>query len=124
MFSGEGHAPRDSGLLIAGSTDGVTFRNIRDSSEPVYAPASGVRDPSLLYRQGQWHLVYSYGPNVAPLLFLATSPDLLHWSPAGWLRLAADTANNFVDVPQWIVEPTGAGDVSLDCWTGESPSLG
>jgi hypothetical protein len=107
MFSREGHATQDSGLLIASSTDGALFRNIRASSEPVYAPASGVRDPIVLFWQGQWRLVYSYGPNVAPLLFLANSADLLHWTPAVSLRLAADAANNYVDVPQWIVDPAG-----------------
>ena len=108
MFSGEGHASQDSGLLIASSTDGALFRNIRASSQPLYAPASGVRDPLILFWQGQWRLVHSYGPNVAPLLFLANSSDLLHWTPAGSLRLAPDTANNFVDVPQWIVDPSGS----------------
>lgn len=107
MFSGGGHASQDSGLLIASSTDGVMFRNLCDSLHPLYAPASGVRDPFLLYRRGQWHLVYSHGPNVAPMLFLARSPDLLHWTPAGALRLAANRANNFIDVPQWIVDPAG-----------------
>jgi hypothetical protein len=111
MFSGEGYASQDTGLLIASSTDGVMFQNIRGSSEAVYTPASGVRDPIILYRQGQWHLVYSYGPNAAPLLFLARSFDLLHWIPLGTLRLAADTVNNYVDVPQWIIDP--AGDVHL-----------
>ena len=107
MFSGDGHATHNSGLLVATSTDGVRFRNIRDSLEPVFTPEGGMRDPSVLYWQGLWHLVYSYGPNVAPLLFLATSPDLLHWSPAGTVRLAADTVNNYVDVPQWVVDPAG-----------------
>src|SRR5438105_2177290 len=108
MFSGAGHATQDSGLLIGWSTDGVIFRNIRASTEPIYAPSGGVRDPSVWYWQGQWQLVYSYGPNIAPLLFLAQSPDLLHWTPLGALRLAADSANNYVDVPQWIVDPHGS----------------
>jgi len=117
MFSGEGHASQDAGLLIAASTDGVTFRNIRDSTEPVYAPASGVRDPIISYWRGQWYLAYSYGPNVAPLLFVAKSSDLLHWTSVGSLRLAADAANNYVDVPQWIVDP--AGNVHLIACTDD-----
>ena len=75
MFSGGGHASKDSGLLIASSTDGVTFRNIGGNSKPVYKPANGVRDPIILYWQRQWHLVFSYGPNILPLLFIAKSPD-------------------------------------------------
>jgi hypothetical protein len=117
MFSGEGHATQDSGLLVAASTDGALFRNIRAGSQPVFSPSTGVRDPIVLYWQGQWWLVYSYGPNVAPLLFLANSSDLLHWTPAGSLRLAADAANNYVDVPQWIVDP--AGNVHLIACTDD-----
>jgi hypothetical protein len=107
MFSGAGHASQHSGLLVAASTDGAHFRNIRAGSDPVFLPPTGVRDPIVLYWQGQWRLAYTYGPNVAPLLFLANSPDLLHWTPAGALRLAADSANNYVDVPQWILDPAG-----------------
>ena len=111
MFSGEGYASEDTGLLIASSTDGVRFQNITDNSEPVYAPTNGVRDPIILYWRGQWYLVYSYGPNTAPLLFLARSFDLVNWIPVGSLRLTADTANNYIDVPQWVIDPTG--DVHL-----------
>ena len=114
MFSGAGHANADSGLLIATSSDGVNFRNLRASHEPIYAPAGGMRDPSVLRWRGRWLLVYSYGHAArrAPLLFLAQSPDLLHWSALGALRLMADGANNYVDVPQWIVDVT-TGQVHL-----------
>ncbi len=118
MFSGAGHATQDSGLLIASSTDGVNFRNIRDGNQAIYTPASGVRDPILLYRHGQWYLACSYGPNVSSLLFIAKSSDLLAWTPVAALRLTADTANNFVDVPQWIVDP--AGNVHLIACTDNS----
>ena len=107
IFSGDGHATAASGLLIAASTDGLTFYNLGDGHAPLYAPATGVRDPIILYWHDQWQLAYSYGPNVSPIVFLATSPDLRHWTPLGALRLAADAANNYVDVPQWIVDPAG-----------------
>jgi len=107
MFSGAGHANADSGLLIGTSTDGITFRNIAASQAPIYAPPGGLRDPSVLRWRGEWLLVYSYGPNRAPLLFLATSPDLRQWTPLGALRLMVDGANNYIDVPQWIVDPAG-----------------
>ena len=107
MFSGGGHASHDSGLLIAASTDGVRFRNIGGSGRPVYAPANGVRDPIIMYRQGQWYLVHSRGPNIEKLLLIAQSSNLLHWTPVNSLRLAPDTKNNFVDAPQWIVDPAG-----------------
>ena len=111
MFSGKGHASKDSGLLIASSTDGVRVRNIGSNGKSAYRPDNGVRDPVILYWQKQWYLAYSHGPNVSPLLFIAKSPDLSHWTPVGSLRLSRDTANNFVDVPQWIIDPSG--DVHL-----------
>ncbi len=113
--TGAGHASRESGLLIGSSTDGLSFRNIRPDTASIYTPPTGMRDPSLLYREGQWYVVYSYGEEVLPLVFLAKSPDLLHWTPIGSLRLAKNTDNNFIDVPQWIVDPEG--DVHLiACW--------
>ena len=54
MFSGEAYASPDTGLLVASSLDGISFRNIRDNPEPLYTPTGGLRDPMLLYRHGQW----------------------------------------------------------------------
>jgi hypothetical protein len=108
MHSSGGHANKDTGLQVAASTDGVTFRNLRGNDEsPIYAPANGMRDPSVHYWQGHWYLAYTYGPSIAPLVFVAKSPDLLRWTPVCALRLTVDRANNFIDVPQWIVDPAG-----------------
>jgi hypothetical protein len=93
MFSGEGYASQDSGLLVAASTDGVEFHNIFNSHEPLET-FRDVRDPSIMFYQHMWYLVYSYGSNTAPLLFLAQSADLEHWLPLGRLRLAPDGENN------------------------------
>ncbi len=103
-----GHAHANSGMLIASSTDGVNFHNISGSNESLYSPVNGVRDPSILYRQGKWYMVYSYGPSIEPLIFLLKSSDMLHWEPIGSLRLAENMAtNNFIDIPQWIIDPDG-----------------
>ena len=110
MFSGEGYASTETGLLVASSTDGVNFRNISESMEPIYRHEGGLRDPMILFWQGEWYMVYSYGGDIAQLLFIAKSSDLLHWTLVGELRVAADTENvvNFyVDVPQWVVDPEG-----------------
>jgi len=102
------HANATSGMLIASSTDGVNFHNISDSIDSLYSPINGVRDPSVLYWQGQWYMVYSYGPSIEPLVFLIKSSDLLNWEPVGSLRLAPNMAtNNYIDIPQWIVDPDG-----------------
>lgn len=107
MFSGAGHASSETGMLAASSTDGVTFRNIHDSGDPIYSPASGVRDPIVLYWRGKWYLVHAHGGNVASVLLLAESSALVHWVELGTLRLKPDTENNYVDVPQWIVDHAG-----------------
>lgn len=52
-------------------------------------------------------MVHSYGGQVSPHVLLADSHDLVHWTPIGSLWLAADTENNYVDVPQWIVNSEG-----------------
>jgi len=105
-----GHAHANSGMLIASSTDGVNFHNISDSNESLYTPVNGVRAPSVLYWQGQWYMVYSYGPSIEPLIFLLKSSDLLNWEPIGSLRLAENLTgptDNFINIPQWIVDPKG-----------------
>lgn len=126
MFFGEGHASDRTGLLIAMSTDGANFQNIQSSPEPVFLPAGGLRDPILLAWQGGWYLLYSYGPNVEPLLFLAKSSDLRRWEPIGSLRLAPTTGNNYIDVPQWIVDPDGNIHIiacidNTHCWAEIHP---
>ena len=107
MFSGKGHASSETGMLVASSTDGVTFQNIHSDTDPVYKPPTGVRDPIVLYWHGFWYMVHSYGGNVKALLFLAKSSDLVNWTLIGTLRLMEDNRNNFIDVPQWIIDTAG-----------------
>lgn len=126
MHSSGRHASRNTGLQVALSKDGAAFQNIRGNDEsPIYVPTNGMRDPIVLFRQGHWHLAYTCGPSISPLVFVAKSPDLLRWTPVCSLRLMADrennvreasnggitaiagAENNFIDVPQWIVDPAG-----------------
>ena len=108
MHSSGGHANKNTGLQVALSTDGETFQNIRGNDEgPIYTPTNGMRDPIVLFRQGHWYLAYTHGPSIAPLVFVAKSSDLLRWTPVCSLRLMADKENNFIDVPQWILDPAG-----------------
>lgn len=107
IHSGGDFASGDTGLLVASSTDGIHFRNITGHTDSLYWAAGGVRDPSILYWRDQWYVVYSYGANVAPLVLIIRSADLLNWSPVGELRFGPDSPNNLIDVPQWIVDPAG-----------------
>lgn len=109
MFSGETYASTETGLLVALSEDGIGFRNIRQSAEPIFTPPGGIRDPMVLYQDHHWYLVYSHGGANSSLVFVATSTDLLNWNLVVTLRLMEDRADyyNFVNVPQWIVDPEG-----------------
>ena len=107
MFSGPTYASPETGLLVASSTDGVYFRNIRVSEEPIFISDGGLRDPMLLYRDDNWYMVFSYGDNIAPLIFISESPNLLQWTPVVTLRLTPDTEPNYIDVPSWGIDPEG-----------------
>jgi len=110
FFSGEGYAECEgTGLQISISSDGRVFRNIADCPEPLYAPEGGLRDPFILYRNGRWYMVHSYGQNISPVLFLLKSEDLKSWEPVCRLRLDEDKhgGDNYIDVPSWVVDPDG-----------------
>ena len=113
MFDSSGHSNivPNCGMLAASSTDGVNFHNVSDSIEPLYTPpANGMRDPSVLYWQGQWYMVHSYAHNISSLVFLLKSSDLLQWEPIGSLRLREDTggpADNYINIPHWVVDTEG-----------------
>ncbi len=94
-------------MLIASSTDGVSFHNLRDTEEPLLTRTGGLRDPMILHWGGQWYVVYSYGGDIAPLVFVVRSSDVLNWTPVVTLRLAPDEDPKYIDVPQWIVDPAG-----------------
>jgi hypothetical protein len=101
----------DTGLFISRSDDGIHFTNIAIDSNAIHRPATGVRDPSLYNRDGVWWMVYTYGrpgPSQPATMYLATSTDLLSWTPAVTLQLAAaNPSNNLVDIPQWITDDSG-----------------
>jgi hypothetical protein len=55
-------------------------------------------------------MAYSYGNPGAGIthnLYIATSPDLQKWTALVTLNLGASSANNFMDVPNWVVDPSG-----------------
>ncbi len=106
----------NGGMYVATSDDGVHFTNAANDATPVYAPETGVRDPSVIWYQGLFRMVYTHGwpgESVPKVLCLATSPDMVHWTPQGTIHLGKPTGNNIVDVPQWIIDP--AGGVHIIC---------
>ena len=117
LFSGAGYAAPSSGMLVATSSDGITFTNLATNSssgaEPLYALPGGVRDPSLLRwgREGaeKWFAVMSFAANRSSQVFMAESDDLLRWQrlgkSGGGMLLAAPSRDNYVDVPQLIAGP-------------------
>jgi len=111
FFSGEGYAEdSDTGLQISISGDGCEFYNISENNEPLYIPRKGkLRDPYIIFKDGYWIMVHSYGENISPILFLLKSKDLKNWTPMCSLRLEKDIpgGNNIIDVPTWVIDPNG-----------------
>jgi hypothetical protein len=121
MFSGPSYASPSSSLLVARSSDGVTFTNIQGTNSsphaPLYMLPGGVRDPSVLFYRGHWYVVLSYAANKTSSLFMASSPDLQHWTPlgtGGGVLLAPRSHDNYVDIPQLILDPGGGVHVIAD----------
>ena len=97
------------GMYAAVSPDGIHFTNFVGHSSPLYAPESGVRDPAILFYEGQFWLAYSSGwppEDLAAYLYLATSPDLVTWTFRVAIRASEDTGAS-VDVPQWLIDSSG-----------------
>jgi hypothetical protein len=78
-FQGNG----ETGVYLAASEDGLTFKDLNDG-RPVFAPPQWAgqnltRDPSIVYREGLFHMVWT-SSWTGECFGAATSPDLKVWS--------------------------------------------
>jgi hypothetical protein len=85
--------------------------NLAGSPVPVYAdPATNccVRDPSVIFYNSQFLLIYNRAPLTNNLLSLgdgvATSPDGFHFSLVGTINWTNTAAHQWA--PEWFVDPT------------------
>jgi hypothetical protein len=78
-FKGNG----ETGVFLAGSEDGLTFRDLSDGravfTPPAWAGQNLTRDPSIAFRDGLFHMVWT-SSWVGTCFGAATSPDLKKWS--------------------------------------------
>ncbi len=79
-FKGNG----ETGVYLAASEDGLTFKDLNEG-RPVFAPPQWAgqnltRDPSIVYREGLFHMVWT-SSWTGECFGAATSPDLKQWSP-------------------------------------------
>lgn len=104
----------NGGMYIATSLDGVNFTNAMPHTNPIYTPDTGVRDPMVMWYQGQFWMVYTYGwpaESVPKWLCLATSEDSATWTFRTFIELGKPTGNNLVDVPHWAIGPDGVARI-------------
>lgn len=71
---------------------------------PVYSPTGGVRDPDLMYRNGLWWLAHTINGGADHTLAVASSPDLINWTPVATVNVAAATGMLNAWAPSWAVE--------------------
>lgn len=73
----------ETGVYFAYSLDGLKFEWLNDGRVMLPAPPWGdeslTRDPSILYRDGQFHMVWTTSWNALTIGY-ASSKDLIHWS--------------------------------------------
>jgi hypothetical protein len=78
-FTGNG----ETGVHLAASEDGLAFKNLNEG-RPIFVPPSWAgqnltRDPSIVYRDGVFHMVWT-SSWTGECFGAATSPDLKAWS--------------------------------------------
>jgi hypothetical protein len=78
-FTGNG----ETGVYLAASEDGLTFKDLNEGrpvfTPPQWAGQSLTRDPSIVYRDGVFHMVWT-SSWTGECFGAATSPDLKQWS--------------------------------------------
>jgi predicted GH43/DUF377 family glycosyl hydrolase len=79
-FKGNG----ETGVYLAASEDGLTFKDLNEG-QPIFLPPQWAgqnltRDPSIVYRDGSFHMVWT-SSWTGECFGAATSPDLKQWSP-------------------------------------------
>jgi hypothetical protein len=75
----------ETGVYLAYSRDGLNFQWLNKGKVVMPAPAWGeeslTRDPSIVYHNGEFHMVWTTSWNARSIGY-AHSKDLLHWNPA------------------------------------------
>ena len=98
----------DNQLLIASSFDGATW----ESGSNLYTDSRGLRDPSIIYTAGYYYVAYTIlpfsQPVSNPLIAIARSADLIHWTHYTDVSFAAIENVQVVWAPEWFVDNDGS----------------
>jgi hypothetical protein len=74
-------------LSLFGSPDGVTVTG--HGPNPIFAPATGLRDPSIVKIGNKWFMTYGFHDATQKQFAVASSPDLLNWTVISTLNVSA-----------------------------------
>lgn len=88
------------------SGDGVTVEG--HGPNPVYAPATGVRDPSLRKIGSTWFLAYGFDQTTSQKSFaVASSPDLMNWTLVTTIDVSSTTNIAQAWAPELTIDSNG-----------------
>ena len=83
----------ETGVYFAYSYDGLKFDWMHDGKVVVPAPPWGdeslTRDPSIVYRDGTFHMIWTTSWNSRSIGY-ASSKDLVHWSKPSKIKIWGD----------------------------------
>jgi hypothetical protein len=74
---------------------------------PVYAPVTGLRDPSILKIGDTWYMAYGYADPTQKKFAIAASTDLMNWAPVAEINVTAATGLTRVWAPELTVNDDG-----------------
>jgi len=94
-------------MQLAVSADGLNFQNLNWNTNGVLNSVNGVRDPDLLFYQGQWFVVFSdFLSPATETLYIASSSDLFTWTTVTNINTGLTAPNN-INVPNWVMDTGG-----------------
>lgn len=99
------NSPEGEKLNLFYSGDGKTTQG--HGPNPVYAPSTGLRDPSIVKIGGTWYMAYGYNDPTQKKFAIAASTDLLNWAPVAELNVSAATGITRAWAPELTVDDNG-----------------
>jgi hypothetical protein len=74
---------------------------------PVYAPATGLRDPSIIKIGALWYMAHGYTDPTQKKFAIASSPDLVNWSQVTEINVSGAAGLTRVWAPELLQDETG-----------------
>jgi hypothetical protein len=90
-------------LNVFYSPDGVTVTG--HGPNPLFAPATGLRDPSISKIGNKWFMAYGFHDPTVKQFAVASSPDLINWTTIATLNVSAIPNITQAWAPELYVNP-------------------